>query len=71
MLTGLFIIIILLWRPDDVFFGRLVLGVASGGVIALSLPPRKGIALALEYLPEMKGSNLLLYQDAEQKDNPQ
>ena len=70
-LTGLFIILILLWRPDDVLFGRIVLGVSSVGLIALSLPPRKGIALALEYLSEIKGSNLLLYEDTNQKDNPQ
>jgi hypothetical protein len=40
-------------------------------VIALSLPVRKGIALALEYLSEMKRSSLLLYEDTDQNDNPQ
>jgi uncharacterized protein (DUF983 family) len=66
-LTGLFIITILLWRPHSILLGRLVLGVASVCVIALSLPLRKGIALALDYLSEMKGSNLLLYDDSDQR----
>ena len=68
-LTGLFIIAILLWRPDNVLFGRLALGTASMCVIALSLPVRKGIALALEYLSEMRGGNFLLYEDTDQTDN--
>lgn len=37
-LTGVFIIIILLWRPEHILFGRIGLGVASACVIALSLP---------------------------------
>lgn len=65
-LTGLFIIAILLWRPQSILLGRLVLGGASVCVIALSLPLRKGIALALDYLSEIKGSNLLLYDDSDQ-----
>jgi uncharacterized protein (DUF983 family) len=69
-LTGLFIIAILLWRPENVFLGRIVLTVSSFTVIALSLPVRKGIALALEYLSELKGSSLLFY-DNDIEDNEQ
>jgi uncharacterized protein (DUF983 family) len=68
-LTGLFIITILLWRPHSILLGRLILGAASIGVIALTLPLRKGIALALDYLSEIKGSNILLYDVPNQKDD--
>ena len=36
--SGILIIIILLWRPEHILFGRIGLGVASACVIALSLP---------------------------------
>lgn len=70
-LTGLFIIVILVWRPYNMEVGRLVLGVAAICVIALTLPMRKGIALALEYISETKGGNLLLYDDTHQNNASQ
>ena len=70
-LTGLFVILMLLWKPHDILLGRLVLGTASACVIALSLPMRKGIALALEFVTETRGSNLLLYKDSEQENKPE
>jgi uncharacterized protein (DUF983 family) len=66
-LTGIFIIAILLWRPENLLVGRLVLGTASICIIVLSLPARKGIALALEYLSEQRGSRILLYDDEHEK----
>jgi uncharacterized protein (DUF983 family) len=55
-LTGLFIIGILVWRPENLLLGRSILTISSFCVITLSLPARKGIALALEFLSESKGS---------------
>ena len=66
-LTGIFIIIILLWRPEHMLLGRILLGVTSACVIALSLPVRKGIALALDYISDSRGGNLLLYEEPHQK----
>ena len=65
-LTGLFIIVILLWRPADLLLGRILLTASSLCAIPLTLPIRKGIALALEYLSETKGAKLLLYDDDSQ-----
>ncbi|HEY6952939.1 MAG TPA: hypothetical protein VI758_11060 [Bacteroidota bacterium] len=62
-LTGIFIILILLWKPGNLFLGRLVLGVASICIIVFTLPVRKGVALALEFLSEQKGGTILLYDD--------
>ena len=67
-LTGLLIVIILVWRPEYQLLARVILGVVSASVIALSLPIRKGIALALEFIAETRGSNLLLYDDSKIKD---
>jgi uncharacterized protein (DUF983 family) len=66
-LTGFFIVAILLWRPDNILLGRFVLGSVSIFIIVFSLPIRKGIALALEYLSEQKGSHILLYDDKDEK----
>ncbi len=65
-LTGLFLIAMLLWRPADPALGRIVLTVAAIVVIPASLPLRKGIALALEYYSEIRGSHLLLYEEEDQ-----
>jgi len=62
-LTGLFLIAMFVWKPADLLLGRIVLTVGAIAVIPLTLPVRKGIALALEYISELKGGNLLLYDD--------
>lgn len=67
-LTGLFIILIFVWRPHNLELGRVVLGVLSVFVIALTVPIRKAIALALEYISETRGNTLLLYDDSDQED---
>jgi uncharacterized protein (DUF983 family) len=48
--TGAIIIVMLLIQPNDLFLGRV--GVAALAVIfiVLTLPPRKGVSIALEYL---------------------
>ncbi len=69
-LTGLFLISMFVWKPANMLFGRIIVGIAAVVVIPLTLPVRKGIALALEYLSEARGSNLLLYDHHEdQEDN--
>lgn len=65
-LTGLFIIVIFLCRPDNLLPGRFILGTASICIIVFSLPIRKGIALALEFLSEQKGDRFLLYDDEDE-----
>lgn len=62
-LTGVFIILMLVWKPYNMELGRVIIGLAAVGVIALSLPIRKGIALALEYISDTKGNTFLLYDD--------
>ncbi len=52
-----------LWKPADLLLGRILLTAGAIAVIPLTLPVRKGIALALEYLSELKGSSLLFYDD--------
>ncbi len=69
-LTGLFLVVMLFWKPANLLLGRIVLTACAIYVIPLSLPIRKGIALALEYLSEVKGSKILLYEDpGRQKDS--
>lgn len=65
-LTGLFLIAMLLWRPADPAVGRIVLTVVAIVVIPVSLPLRKGIALALEYYSEVRGGSFLLYDEENQ-----
>jgi hypothetical protein len=67
-LTGLFLIAMFLWKPANLLLGRVILTAGAIGVIPLSLPLRKGIALALEYVSEVKGSNLLLYDHNDYQD---
>ena len=57
----------LLWKPENLLLGRIVLTVGAVAFIPLSLPLRKGIALAIEYVSETKGSHLLLYDHDEDR----
>ncbi len=68
-LTGVFLILMFIWKPGDLFLGRTILAGAAFGIIPLTLPVRKGIALALDYLAEVKGSHLLLYDDKNHEDD--
>jgi hypothetical protein len=62
----LFIVATLKWKPDSALLGYLILGPASICIIVFSLPIRKGVALALEYLSEQRGSQILLYDDEDE-----
>jgi len=56
-LTGLVIIVMLLLHPTSVWVGRLGLGGGAIGLIIATLPLRKGIAVALDYLTELRGND--------------
>ena len=49
-LTGLLVVTMFLLRPRVLWIGQLVVCVAAVVLIGLSLPYRKGIAVALDYL---------------------
>ena len=49
-LTGLLVVTMFLLRPRVLWVGQLVVCVAAVVLIGLSLPYRKGIAVALDYL---------------------
>lgn len=49
-LTGWFVVAMLIVRPSSLVVGRVVLAPAAVLVIVCSLPIRKGIAVALDYL---------------------
>ena len=53
-LTGVVIIGMLVLRPANVVIGRLTLALAATAAIVLTLPLRKGGAIALNYFIEMK-----------------
>lgn len=47
-LTGLFVLLMLLWRPVDLAGGRwMIIGIALGLILG-TMPMRKGVALAVE-----------------------
>ena len=48
-LTGSFVVLMFLVRPEWVWLGQIVIGIAAVVVIGLSLPHRKGLAVALNY----------------------
>jgi uncharacterized protein (DUF983 family) len=51
-LTGLLVVTMFLIRPRVIWIGQLVVSVAAVAIIGLSLPYRKGVAVALDYLLE-------------------
>lgn len=57
LLTGLFIIAMLLIRPTNMLLGRIVVFVAAIIAIVLTLPMRKGLGLAVDYLSELKAGH--------------
>jgi uncharacterized protein (DUF983 family) len=54
-LSGVLVVAMFLLRPRVVWVGQLVVCVAAVAVIGLSLPYRKGIAVALDYWIEGDG----------------
>ena len=53
-LTGAVIIGMLLLRPANMVIGRMTLAIAATSAIVLTLPSRKGAAVALNYFIEMR-----------------
>jgi uncharacterized protein (DUF983 family) len=51
-LTGLLVVIMFLIRPRVLWIGQALVGLAAVAIIGLSLPYRKGVAVALDYLLE-------------------
>ena len=49
-LTGIFFIVMLAYRPPSLLLGRIALFLAGLALIGLTLPYRKSLALALDYL---------------------
>lgn len=55
--TGVIILAMLLIRPANHAFGRLVIFAVAFFLIVLSLPYRKGLAIAFDYLSELRFGN--------------
>ncbi len=55
-LTGVLVVVMFLVRPRVVWLGQLAILAAAVVVIGLSLPYRKGVAVALDYLIERRVS---------------
>ncbi|HEY2739824.1 MAG TPA: DUF983 domain-containing protein [Thermoanaerobaculia bacterium] len=55
-LTGMLVVTMFLLRPRVVWLGQLAIGVAALVLIVSSLPFRKGIAVALNYLIQREGA---------------
>ena len=55
-LTGLLVVTMFLLRPRVLWIGQVLVALAAVALIGLSLPYRKGIAVALDYLLEREGS---------------
>jgi uncharacterized protein (DUF983 family) len=51
-LTGIFFITMLLYRPPSLLMGRVALFGAGLALIGITLPYRKSLALALDYLAD-------------------
>lgn len=54
-LTGILLITLFLIRPRVVWLGQVAVSVAAVALIGLTLPHRKGVAVALDYLIDAKG----------------
>ena len=57
-LSGVLVVLMFLMRPRILWIGQLVVCLAAIGLIGLSLPYRKGIAVALDYLVGRKSSDV-------------
>lgn len=56
-LTGLLVVAMFLLRPRVIWVGQILVCLAAIALIGLSLPYRKGIAVALDYLIGRVGEN--------------
>ena len=55
--TGVFLIIMLLVTPRNLYLGQVIVGVSALLLMALTLPFRKGAAIALNYWIELRFNN--------------
>lgn len=53
-LTGMIVGGMVFFRPENLFLGRIAIAVLAIAFIMFTLPYRKGIAMAFEYLVELK-----------------
>jgi len=53
-LTGVLVVLMFLVRPRTIWVGQIVILAAAIVVIGLSIPLRKGVAVALDYLIELR-----------------
>lgn len=53
-ITGLFICIVLLTRPTNLILGQIVIVISALFLMAATLPYRKGIAIAIDYLVDSR-----------------
>lgn len=56
-ITGLFILSMLLILPKSLWVGRVIVAVAALGLFVLSAPVRKGLAIAIDYIVELRLNN--------------
>jgi uncharacterized protein (DUF983 family) len=54
IMTGVVILAMLLIRPHSLWLGRTVVFVAAMALVLLTLPTRKGLAVAVDYLTELR-----------------
>ncbi|HWM92520.1 MAG TPA: DUF983 domain-containing protein [Thermoanaerobaculia bacterium] len=57
-LTGTIVVIMFLLRPRVLWVGQLLVMIAAVAVIGLTLPLRKGVAIALDYLITRRAGEL-------------
>ena len=54
VITGVFVIMMLITSVSDILIGQVLVGTAAGGLLISTLPHRKGIAIALDYVLEKR-----------------
>jgi hypothetical protein len=52
VLTGFFFLVMLAYRPQSLFLGRVMLFLGGLALIGLTLPYRKALALGLDFLAD-------------------
>lgn len=53
-ITGIFLLIILFTDVSQLLLGQILVGVGAGSSLLLTLPVRKGIAIAIDYVLEQR-----------------
>lgn len=55
-ITGLFIVAMLITRVSQILLGQILFGITAAVVLILSLPYRKGLAIAIDYVLESRNA---------------